>query len=109
MIYVFDEIRAKPGQLRALEKLLRERYVPGARRRGMELVDLCITPVLELPANGSHLVALWRLADVAAWWRMRLAAAADPDVAACWKAIDGLAESRSRHFLAPIGNKEGGA
>jgi hypothetical protein len=102
MILVLDEIRPHCGRLRAVEALMRERYLPGALRRGMELIDLCITPALELPEGGNGLIALWRLADVATWWGMRLQASLDADVAACWKEIDALAAHRSRRFLASV-------
>jgi hypothetical protein len=101
-VFVEDRIVVPPGRLAAVRALLAERYLGPARERGLALLGAWITPPAELPGHASELLLLWSLPDLAAFWRMRGAAAADPAVAALWAELDALASRRERRFLAPV-------
>ena len=69
-IYILDRVKLRPGQLQAYQQALRERYLPGARERGMELIGSWTTPPLEVE-EGNELVTLWSLPSIEAFWAMR--------------------------------------
>ncbi len=99
-LYVVDELVARPGDAQALLQDYLERYVPGARARGMALDRVLVSPPLWL-ANGSNTLTItWSLAGVAQWWQMRVLAGADAAVAAWWAEMDERVVSRQRHFMA---------
>jgi hypothetical protein len=99
-IYILDRVQLRPGQLQAYQQALRERYLPGARERGMELVGSWITPPLEID-EGNELVTLWSLPSTEAFWAMRAAASASPELAAWWEESDQLTLSRERKIMTP--------
>ena len=100
-IYVLDRVTVQPGRLREYRDLLERRYLPGAGRRGMQLVGSWVTPPVEVEGESSDLILLWSLAGVADFWAMRGQASADPAVGDWWKESDDLVVSRERRFMAP--------
>ncbi len=96
-IYILDRVKLRPGQLQAYQQSLRERYLPGARERGMELIGSWITPPVEVE-DGNELVTLWSLPSIAAFWAMR-AGSSTPELAAWWEESDQLTLSRERKFM----------
>jgi hypothetical protein len=98
-VFVLDRMRVRTGRLDEVRTGLRERYLPGARARGMELVGSWADPVGGTD-EGRDLFVLWRLPDLAGFWAMRGAAAADPTVAAWWQESDALLLERERRLLA---------
>ena len=64
-IYILDRVQLRPGQLQAYQRALRERYLPGARKRGMELIGSWITPPVEVE-EGNELVTIWSLPSIEA-------------------------------------------
>lgn len=96
-IYILDRVTLRPGQLQTYQKGLRERYLPGARERGMELVGSWITPPVELE-EGNELVTLWSLPGVETFWKIR-SGSASPELEAWWKESDQLTLSRERKFM----------
>jgi hypothetical protein len=101
-IYVLDRIALKPGRLRQWRELFERSYLPGARARGLALVGLFAEPPVELDEEGGELVALWSLPDLAAFWRMRLRALADPGVERFWRESGELILARERRFLSRL-------
>ena len=99
-IFALDRLFVPPGELARCRRLVSESYLPGARERGMTLEGSWVAPPLELSDADTHLVLLWSLPDVAAFWSMRGRAGADPGVAAFWAEIDALVTRRERRFLA---------
>lgn len=75
-----------------------DRYLPGAQRRGMRLERVWRSPAGR-DATTVHI--LWILPGIRAFYAMRGAAAADPEVAAFWAATDGYALERQRRALQP--------
>ena len=103
-VFILDRVRVRAERLDEYRTGLRDRYLPGARERG-----LCLVGCWADPAHGSDqgrdLFVLWKLPDLASFWNMRGAAAADPRVAAWWQESDALVIDRERRLLseAPLG------
>ena len=70
MIQLLDEISLDASQLPALRHLLAERYLPGAKARGMLLAAEWISPPVAVPGEPNTLWLLWRLPDLAGWWKI---------------------------------------
>ncbi len=98
-IYILDRVKLRPGQLQAYQQTLREGYLPGARKRGMELIGSWTTPPVEV-AEGNELVTLWALPSIESFWAMRAGSGA-PELATWWEESDRLVESRERKFMTP--------
>lgn len=98
MIVVQDRIEVAGGDLPRLQALLRERYLPGAQARGLELMDELVAPPLLLADQPSVLWLRWTLPDVGAFWAARFQSA-DPAVGAFWVDIDAFVHRRERHYL----------
>jgi hypothetical protein len=112
-VYIFDEIEAaQPVAVRLREAYL-ARYVPIAKASGMTLEGAWTSPPIELADRALTLHFMWSVADVAAWWAMRLGAArADPEndvpldgheeKTNWWAWVDAIAITRKRTFLRDI-------
>jgi len=98
-IYILDRVKLRPGGLQAYQQALRERYVPGALERGMELCGSWITPPVEVE-EGNELVTLWSLPSIEAFWAVRSGSAAE-ELEAWWQESDELTLSRERKFMTP--------
>ena len=96
-IYILDRVRLAPEKIQLYQQALRERYLPGARERGMELIGSWITPPVEVE-DGNEFVTLWSLPSIEAFWAMRAANSA-PEVAAWWAESDRLTLSRERRIM----------
>lgn len=98
-VQILDQVTLTNDQVALWLGQFHDRYLPGARGRGMSLERVWRTPA----GRGSTTVhILWSLPVVRAFFAMRGAAAADPDVAAFWAATDGYAISRERRALQPV-------
>jgi len=93
-----DDITLAPGHRGHFVDLLRSQYVPGAQARGLELVDIALTPPVDAPDLETHVVIIWRLAGVDAFWHARRAAMTDPSVPAFWDGTADLVTRRTRRF-----------
>jgi hypothetical protein len=102
-IYLLDRVTLRPGRLATCREALRESYLPGARRRGMEFVGSWCAPPVEVEGEPTELYLLWRLAGVGEFFAMRGQAAADPEVAAFWRELEALALGRERRVLGEAG------
>jgi stress responsive alpha/beta barrel protein len=103
VIHVLDRFDARPEALDALRELHRDRYRPGAEKRGMRLVAEWLAPGAGRERGAVEWQLLWALPDLAAWWGMRAQASVDPEVGAFWRDADRHLESRSRRTLVPPG------
>lgn len=68
MIYVIDDILAKPGQGQALYDAYMARYVPGAEARGMTLQHRLVEPAMWLPEDSNRLIFIWVQPHAGAVW-----------------------------------------
>lgn len=98
-IYLLDQLTLRPGRLAACREALYARYLPGARRRGMQLVGAWSAPPLEVEEQPTELFVLWRVAGVPEFFAMRGQAGADPEVGAFWREVEALSLRRSRRVL----------
>jgi hypothetical protein len=109
-VYIFDEITVSEGEGARMRKAYLDDYAPSARKRGMTLEGAWRSPPVELEDRAVTLHFLWSVADVGAWWAMRLGAArADPsqdvplasnaDKLRWWQWVDNIAISRKRTFM----------
>ncbi|NEW42656.1 hypothetical protein GV794_27565 [Nocardia cyriacigeorgica] len=95
-IYIVDEMVAPPGQGRAfLDRYLRQ-YAPGARDRGLVLDRVLVSPPVWLNEQSNTITVSWTVHGAERWWRQRLGASRDPEVAAWWRTADDLLVSRRR-------------
>jgi hypothetical protein len=101
-IYVMDRIVLRPGMLEPYRRAWEERYLPGARARGMELVRAWVTPPVEVSGESNEVIQVWALSGAGAFWAMRAQAGADPSVAAWWQEIDRYALRRERCLLSGV-------
>ena len=99
-IYILDRVKLRAENIQEYQQALRERYLPGARERGMEWVGSWVTPPVEVK-EGNELVTLWSLPGIEAFWAMRAASSA-PEVAAWWAESDRLTLSRERKIMSQV-------
>jgi hypothetical protein len=100
-VYVIDDLVAKPGQGEALRRAYLEHYVPGAQRRGMQLVHELVSPPCWLPDGSNRLLFVWTVAGPGGVWAMKHAGRQDSAVVAWWtESAPKLLASRSRSVCA---------
>ena len=99
-IFIIDELVARPGEGRGLLDHYMARHAPGAKARGMALERVLVSPPVWMDDQPNTLTFVWSVVGVEGWWGMRLAASADPEVAAFWDAAGDRLLSRKRSFAA---------
>jgi hypothetical protein len=92
-VTVIDRIRLHASDAVGWMDRVRGEYASGAERRGMRLAGTCWCYV---GPDAIEVTVRWELADVAAFWAMRRAAAQDEAVAEWWAATDAVALERHR-------------
>lgn len=101
MIFVIDDILAKPGQGKALYEAYMARYAPGAQARGMTLANRLVEPAMWLPEGSNRLVFVWTQPHLGVVWGAKQQARLDPEVARWWdEEAPALIESRQRYTMA---------
>lgn len=96
-VYILDELELRPGMLSSFRAALEKQYLPGAEKRGMQLVHTWVTPPVELETGGSRVVLVWRLDGVPGFWAMR-SQNSRPEIAQWWQTCDEFVVSRTRRF-----------
>jgi hypothetical protein len=84
ILFVIDDLTAKPGRGEALLRAYLERYAPGATRRGMTLVHQLVSPAYWLPDGSNRLLFVWSVAGPGGAWQMKHAGRQDPELVAWW-------------------------
>lgn len=97
-IYIIDEFVAAPGKGKDLIAAYYERYVPGAKARGMVLDRVIVSPPLWLVEGSNRLTISWTVEGAGGWWGQAVQSRYDPAVGAFWSSIEPLISSRVRHF-----------
>ncbi|WP_433723729.1 hypothetical protein ACQP0C_25280 [Nocardia sp. CA-129566] len=96
LVHILDHVVLPTTEVNSWIRRWRTEYLPGARERGMRSVHLWRSH----PAPDAVTIdILWELRDPYAFYGMRGAAAADPDVARFWADTDAIAISRDRRAL----------
>jgi hypothetical protein len=107
-ILILDEIVVKPGLADAYATAYRRDYAPGAERRGMRLDGAWRNPpVQDFEGVPTTLYFLWSVADVPAWWRMRLSRTPEGlderfEKLAWWQEAEAMTVSRKRKLLTAL-------
>ena len=99
-VYIVDDLVSAPGQGQALLAAFRQRYVPGAKVRGMTLERIVVSPPVWLDEGSNRLLVTWTVEGAGGWWGQAVQSRYDPAVGEFWPSIEPLLASRSRHFAA---------
>jgi hypothetical protein len=99
MISVLDLLSVQPGRLDDVRRRVRDEFGPLIAELDMHLLRTWMTPAVELLDRPTELLFLWEVADVAAFWRMRTAAARDSRVLAFWDGIAPMIMQRERRLM----------
>jgi hypothetical protein len=97
-VHILDQVTLTNDQVALWLGRFHDRYLPGARGRGMRLDRVWRSPA---GPDATTVHILWTLPSIRAFYAMRGAAGADPSVAAFWMATDGYAIERGRRALQP--------
>jgi len=101
VVFVVDDVVAKPGQGLAFLDAYLTRYAPGARARGMTLVHRLVSPAYWLPDRSNRLLFVWTVPGAAGAWGMKHAGRQDAALAAWWhEEAPRWIETRARSILA---------
>jgi hypothetical protein len=99
-VFVIDRVVTRPGCARRFVDAYLAEYAPGARRRGMTLRDVLVSPPIWFDDETNTVTITWTLPGVRAWWEMTWKGRPDPDVGEWWCTIAELVQERSRSFAA---------
>lgn len=91
-----DEAWPLPGRVEDYRDAYLTHFAPDARRRGMVLERVLLSPPMVLPDGGNRLTFIWSLADPAAFWAMRLSD--QTEFPTWWERGAPLAERQQRTF-----------
>lgn len=99
-VYVIDRVVTRPGCARRFVDAYLAEYAPGARRRGMTLGDVLVSPPIWFDDDVNTVTITWTLPNVQAWWEMTWQSRPDAALAEWWSRIGELVVERSRSFAA---------
>jgi hypothetical protein len=108
-----DDITVASGQRGHFLSLLVSDYVPAAEARGLALVEIALSPPVDVPDRETDVVIIWHVPDVDAFWEARRAAMMDPRVASFWELSASLVARRTRRYasssmtLPPVDDEPG--
>lgn len=71
-VYILDQITVQPGQAATYRDAYLAGYAPKARKRGMTLEHVRMTPPFEWREGSNTLHFLWSVDGVDGWWAMRI-------------------------------------
>jgi len=96
-IYVIDELEIREGMTDEFLAAFRERYLPEAKARGMELQHTWVTPPEGPPGATSTVLLVWGVEGVPGFWHMRRQSGS-PGIAAWWDECGRYCVRRRRRF-----------
>ncbi|MCX8558281.1 Dabb family protein [Mycolicibacterium mucogenicum] len=99
-VFVVDRVVAAPGCAQRFIDAYLAGYAPGARKRGMTLRDVLVSPPIWFDDQTNVVTITWTLRDAAAWWQMTWHGRSDPTLAQWWDSITELIVSRERSVAA---------
>ena len=111
-IYIVDRICCKPGDGKAMYEHYMKNYVPGAKERGMTLVNSSVNPPIWLTDDDSNntLEFVWSVPGMMGWAAMVGVSRYTPGVAEeiikFWYDVDDRVVSRTRTLSAPDADVE---
>lgn len=95
-VFVIDRVLTKPGQTRRFVDRYLAEYAPGARERGMTLLNVLVSPPIWFDDQSNTVTITWSLPSPLAWWQMTWQGRPDAAVGQWWSAIDELVVERTR-------------
>lgn len=95
-VIVIDRVTTAPGCARAFIDAYLDGYAPGARRRGMTLRDVLVSPPIWFPDRTNVVTITWTLPSPLAWWQMTWQGRPDPAVGQWWSSVTELVVDRTR-------------
>ena len=104
-VYLIDELEIREGLLDEFLAAFRERYLPDAVARGMELRHTWVTPPEGPPGANPSVMLVWGLEGIPGFWRMRSQNGA-PEIAAWWRECDRYCVTRTRRFAVDCDARE---
>jgi hypothetical protein len=105
-VYVIDRVITRPGCAKTFVDTYLAEYAPGARKRGMTLRDVLISPPIWFDDQANTVIVTWSLPSPQAWWEMTWQGRPDPSLGAWWAGVTALIEHRTRNVAAAAGDVE---
>lgn len=99
-VYVVDRVVTRPGCARKFVDTYLAEYAPGARRRGMTLRDVLVSPPIWFDDQPNIVTITWSLPSPQAWWEMTWQGRPDPTLGPWWAGVATLIEQRTRSVAA---------
>jgi hypothetical protein len=99
-VYVIDRVVTHPGRARDFVDLYLAEYAPGARKRGMTLREVLVSPPIWFQDETNIVTVTWSLPSAQAWWEMTWQGRPDPTLGRWWAGIDELVSERTRTVAA---------
>jgi hypothetical protein len=100
LVYVIDRVVTRPGCGREFVDTYLAEYAPGARRRGMTLRDVLVSPPIWFDDQTNIVTITWSLPTPQAWWEMTWQGRPDPSLGQWWAGVAALIEKRTRSVAA---------
>lgn len=95
-VYVVDRIIARHGCAQQLLEKYMADYAPGARRRGMVMESVLVSPPLWLDDESNELTITWTVLGAPGWWNMTRAGRGDNSVRQWWAEAESMIVERHR-------------
>jgi hypothetical protein len=106
-VYVIDRVVTRPGCARTFVDTYLSEYAPGARRRGMTLRDVLVSPPIWFDNRSNTITITWSLPSPQAWWEMTWQGRPDPTLGPWWVGVAALVKERSRTVAAAAEDVDG--
>jgi hypothetical protein len=106
-VYVVDRVTTRPGCAKTFVDTYLAEYAPGARRRGMTLCTVLVSPPIWFDDQPNTITITWSLPSPRAWWEMTWQGRPDPTVGQWWAAVAELVEERTRTVAASASDVDG--
>jgi len=99
-VYVIDRVVTLPGRARDFVDRYLAEYAPGARKRGMTLREVLVSPPIWFEDDTNIVTVTWSLPNAQAWWEMTWQGRPDPTLGQWWAGIGELVSERTRTVAA---------
>lgn len=99
-VFVVDRVVTRPGCAKAFVESYLAEYAPDARRRGMTLRDVLVSPPIWFDDHANTVTITWSLPSPQAWWEMTWQGRPDPALGQWWAGVGPLIDERTRSVAA---------
>jgi len=99
-IFIVDEVTPHPGRAEEFLRLYMERYVPGARARGMQLEHTWVSPPMWLRDRSNTLSIVWSVEGPREVWATFTSGRLDQSLVSWWwEEAAALVQTRTRRIM----------